>query len=245
MTNSTKRSDTPRPWVNGQIANGRRFIPNVPVVTHLGDSKLFYDDLVRDRCVVFQFTSTTAFGDYPVTRNLRNVQKHLGQACGQDVFLFTITTDPLNDTPERFAKFADRFSPGPGWLFLSGERIAVESIKRALFVHSSIASSWDGSLENGSVPTEVIGRETSEASGSEPIDQINGTAKSTVDHDHHHDCSLGLLRYGNDASGLWGSVPTKLDPQLIVQRLQWIQPRQRKQSPNRLVRKGPLRVGPG
>ena len=239
MTSTTKRVGEPRPWVNGQIANGHRFIPNVPVVTQDGESKLFYDDLVRDRCVVFQFTSMDSFNDYPVTRNLRNVQQLLGEACGRDFFLFTITTDPLNDTPPRFAEFSKQFSPGAGWLFLSGDPTAVESIKRALFVHASPPSHRQtiGSLE--SVASEVIGRETGQTSdsGSTPADQ-------TDHHDHRHDCSLGLMRYGNDASGLWGSVPTKLDPQLIVQRLQWVSPRQQNQATSRLVRKGPLRASP-
>jgi protein SCO1 len=46
---------------------------------------------------------------------------------------------------------------------------------------------------------------------------------------HHHgaapaeDCSLGLIRYGNEAVGLWGSVPAKSDPKVIATRLSWIQ----------------------
>lgn len=47
-------------------------------------------------------------------------------------------------------------------------------------------------------------------------------------HDHGaepvQDCSLALLRYGNEAVGLWGSVPAMTDPALIVRRLSWIQP---------------------
>src|SRR5260370_21841599 len=39
-------------------------------------------------------------------------------------------------------------------------------------------------------------------------------------HDHHdpgpvEDCSLALMRYGNEAVGLWGSVPAKTDPAAI------------------------------
>ena len=41
------------------------------------------------------------------------------------------------------------------------------------------------------------------------------------------DCSMGLLRYGNDQAGLWGSVPAKTDAQQIVDRLSWLEPRQR------------------
>ena len=50
-------------------------------------------------------------------------------------------------------------------------------------------------------------------------------------HTHGHgpkrDCSLGLVRYGNEAIGLWGSVPAKTDPEWIVRRLSWVSPRER------------------
>jgi len=46
-------------------------------------------------------------------------------------------------------------------------------------------------------------------------------------HDHEHgpveDCSLALIRYGNEAVGLWGSVPAKRDPISIATRLSWIE----------------------
>lgn len=49
-------------------------------------------------------------------------------------------------------------------------------------------------------------------------------------HDHGtgpaQDCSLALIRYGNEAVGLWGSVPAKTDPELIAMRISWIQPEQ-------------------
>lgn len=39
------------------------------------------------------------------------------------------------------------------------------------------------------------------------------------------DCSLGLARYGNEAVGLWGSVPAKTDAEWIASRLAWVAPR--------------------
>jgi protein SCO1/2 len=40
------------------------------------------------------------------------------------------------------------------------------------------------------------------------------------------DCSLALIRYGNEAVGLWGSVPAKTAPELIAMRLSWIRSEQ-------------------
>jgi protein SCO1/2 len=46
-------------------------------------------------------------------------------------------------------------------------------------------------------------------------------------HEGHdqQDCSMGLIRYGNDATGLWGSVPTRANPQWLAERLNWITPK--------------------
>jgi len=60
-------------------------------------------------------------------------------------------------------------------------------------------------------------------------------------HGHHgdsQDCSMGLMRYGNDAAGLWGAVPTRTAPEWIAERLSWMQPRSVPQGAPR--RRGPL-----
>lgn len=46
-------------------------------------------------------------------------------------------------------------------------------------------------------------------------------------HEGHdqQDCSMGLIRYGNDATGLWGSVPTRTNPHWLAERLNWITPK--------------------
>jgi protein SCO1 len=51
---------------------------------------------------------------------------------------------------------------------------------------------------------------------------------SGSDHEHNReggpveDCSLALIRYGNETVGLWGSVPAKTNPSSIAMRLSWI-----------------------
>jgi protein SCO1/2 len=208
MSKHNHASTDTRPWINGQIATGHRFIPNVVVETTEGERKLFYDDLVKHRTVIIQFTSTSTHAGNPVTRNLKNVQRLLGKRCGRDVFLYTITADPIGDTRDVFAEFSKQFSPGSGWRFLTGEPNSIEAIKRVLFVQSGERSS-----------------------------EIETTGAAAHPEGQHRDCSMGLMRYGNDAAGLWGSVPTRLDPSLIVQRLEWVSPTSRRK---KLTRKGPL-----
>jgi len=63
-------------------------------------------------------------------------------------------------------------------------------------------------------------------------------------HAHSHgaarDCSMGLVRYGNEAVGLWGSVPSKTDPEWIVRRLSWVSTREHASGAPR--RRGPTPV---
>src|SRR5258708_21009469 len=46
-------------------------------------------------------------------------------------------------------------------------------------------------------------------------------------HDHEHgpveDCSMALIRYGNEAVGVWGSVPATKDPEQTAAWLAWIE----------------------
>jgi len=52
------------------------------------------------------------------------------------------------------------------------------------------------------------------------------------------DCAMGLVRYGNEAVGLWGAVPAKTEPEWIVRRLAWVEARQPAVGPPR--RRGPM-----
>jgi protein SCO1/2 len=215
-TEAHQQQEYSRQWVNGQIATGKRFIPNVPVISHLGENKLFYDHLVKNRTVIVQFMSIAHYAGYPVTRNLAQVQRLLRGRLGKDVFLYSITADPLNDTPQALARFATQFSPGPGWLFLTGDQSSLAALKNAFFVHPGGHHHHDGA---------------SNASGHNAAH-----AKAMP----KPDCSMGLMRYGNDASGLWGSVPTKTDPAMIVERLSWVIPNPVRPKNSPLRRGGPF-----
>jgi hypothetical protein len=55
--------------------------------------------------------------------------------------------------------------------------------------------------------------------------------------DMTQDCSRGVMRYGNAAAGLWGTVPAKAEPDWIVERLSWVAVQARPAGPAR--RRGP------
>jgi len=72
-----------------------------------------------------------------------------------------------------------------------------------------------------------------------------GEHNANHDHSQIEDCSLALIRYGNEAVGLWGSVPAKNDPMSIAKRLSWIESAEATVRPLRRAGPPPLFTGPG
>src|SRR5215212_6196926 len=97
-----------------------QYFPNVVVVTHEGRRALFYNDLLRGRVVLVNCMSIANDAAYPVTENLARVQRLLGERAGRDIFIYSITVDPVRETPRALAEFAEAHGAGPGWLFLTG-----------------------------------------------------------------------------------------------------------------------------
>ena len=111
----------------------RRHLPNVALVTHQGKTVRFYDDLVKDKKVVINCVYTRCQGVcVPVTANLVRVQKLLGDRVGRDIFFYSITLKPEEDTPAALEQYAARHGVGPGWLFLTGEPEDIETLRTKL-----------------------------------------------------------------------------------------------------------------
>lgn len=118
-----------RPMSRGAKAG---WLPNVPLVTHTGETVRFYDDLIRDRTVLFNFFLVTCTdGACPsATANLRAVQDLLGDRMGRDVFFYSISLNPVQETPEVLREYAALFDIKPGWLFLTGKPADIELLRR-------------------------------------------------------------------------------------------------------------------
>ena len=120
---------TGAPEKNGFTAYRRerrrnRFL-NVALTTHEGRQVRFYDDLIKGKTVLLNifYTVCTAEAICPLgTANLVAVQEILGPRVGRDVFMYSITLDPANDTPQVLKSYAKAFGVKPGWTFLTGER---------------------------------------------------------------------------------------------------------------------------
>ena len=110
-----------------------RSFPNVTLTTHEGRKVKFYDDLLKDKIVLINFMYVKCEGICPgTTANLVKVQKLLGDRVGKDIFMYSITLKPEDDTPQKLAAYAKAYKVGPGWQFLTGEPGDVELLRQRL-----------------------------------------------------------------------------------------------------------------
>jgi protein SCO1/2 len=110
-----------------------RYFPNVVLTTHEGKKVRFYDDLLKDKIVVLNFMYASCEGVCPViTANLTTVQKLLGERVGRDIFIYSITVRPEEDSPKVLKEYARMHGIGPGWLVLTGETKDVELLRAKL-----------------------------------------------------------------------------------------------------------------
>ena len=118
---------------DGGLAWGANYFPNTVLTDQYGRKHRFFQDLVKDKVVAINtfFTSCSAACGLETAR-MREVQTLLGDRVGKDVFFYSITIDPLTDTPEEMKKYAERYHVGPGWLFLTGNAKEIEQLRRKL-----------------------------------------------------------------------------------------------------------------
>ena len=123
----TKRLKTPRERL------AERSFPNVTLTTHDGRKVKFYDDLLKDKIVLINFMYVKCDGICPgTTANLVKVQKLLGNRMGKDIFMYSITLKPEEDTPKTLAAYARAYKVGPGWKFLTGDPKDIELLRQKL-----------------------------------------------------------------------------------------------------------------
>jgi protein SCO1/2 len=113
----------------------RRFVNNL-LVTHDGQNVRFYDDLMKDKTVLinFMYVACKNEGFCPMMSfNLSKVQALLGDRLGKDVFMYSITLDPENDTPKVLASYAKHFKAKPGgWRFITGAKQDIADVRGSL-----------------------------------------------------------------------------------------------------------------
>ena len=112
---------------------GASYFPNIPLFTQDGKKVHFFDDLIKGKVVAVNFIFTGCSASCSMeTARLRDVQDLLGDRMGKDVFFYSISIDPENDTPEALKAYAKKFNVGPGWTFLTGRRQDIDLLREKL-----------------------------------------------------------------------------------------------------------------
>ena len=120
---------------------GNGYVPNLPVVSQDGRVFQFYEDLIKDKIFVISFFYASCTQICPLaTARLSELQDSLGDSVGREIFFYTISVDPENDTPERLKKYAEAMQAGPGWLFLTGLPEDIKVIRDRLGDRSPVLS---------------------------------------------------------------------------------------------------------
>jgi protein SCO1 len=161
----TRRGDTQSRPSSSREAIRARYFPNVVLRTHENREVRFYDDLVKDKIVMINFMYATCEGICPgIVLNLRKVQKLLGNRMGRDIFMYSITLKPREDTPAVLKQYTVMHNVGgPGWLFLTGDPGNIELLRRKLgFVDPDPARDADtsnhiGNIRYGNEPLQLWG----------------------------------------------------------------------------------------
>jgi protein SCO1/2 len=111
----------------------QKYFGDIPLVTQDGKEMRFYTDLLKGKIVIINVIFTTCTGVCPVlSGTFAKIQERLGERVGKDVFLLSISIDPVNDTPAKLKEYAGRFKAKPGWYFLTGSKENVDAALRKL-----------------------------------------------------------------------------------------------------------------
>jgi protein SCO1 len=116
-----------QPWHEG-------YFPNIELTDQDGKTHRFYDDVVKGKVVALNFIYTKCTDVCPVdTAQLRQVAGLLGDKLGRDVFFYSISIDPKNDSPQALKRYRRTFDiPDKGWTFLTGKKGEIDTLRRKL-----------------------------------------------------------------------------------------------------------------
>lgn len=185
---------------------GSPILPDVKVIDQTGRAYRFYEELIRGRIAFIHCFSLAEGRGLPILENIRRVADLLESRLGNDVRICSLASDPTRDSVDAIAVAADRLKTPQGWHLLTGGEVELKSLRSALY-RGTLEPDVDGSPDRRRALASFWG-----AFG----------ANALCTSGQEEDCSTGLIRYGNDALGLWGSVPSSAEPGQIAARADWI-----------------------
>lgn len=122
-------------------------LPSIEVTDQNGIQHDFYNDLIKDKVVAINFVFTKCTMICPMLgyqfgqlqrklQNDSNKQSTEKLESLRDVQLISISTDPLNDTPQRLQEWSTQFksdtTDGPNWTLVTGDTLAINALLKSL-----------------------------------------------------------------------------------------------------------------
>lgn len=116
-----------------QPSGAASYFGDVVLIDQDGRQHRLYSDLIKGKTVVIDVMFTSCTGVCPVlSRTFAQIQEHVGDRLGKDVYLLSFSVDPTNDTPAKLKEYAGRFGARPGWYFLTGPKENVDAALKKL-----------------------------------------------------------------------------------------------------------------
>ena len=131
----------------------KRVIPDIEVLTQDGKTVKFFTDLVKGKKVMISFIFTSCRLTCPgVGRNFQKLQEEIGESLGKDIYLITVSTDPVVDTPKVLKTWSENFHRRKGWTLVTGEKAKMDELLLTLTgsarqregEHTSLLLLYDG-----------------------------------------------------------------------------------------------------
>ncbi|HEU4733372.1 MAG TPA: SCO family protein [Kofleriaceae bacterium] len=143
----------------------QRSFPNIVLTTSEGKRVRFYDDLLRNKIVILNLMYADCNGICPTTTaNLKRVQQILRAEVKHDIFIYSMTIKPEEDTPDKLREYAKMHGVrDPHWLFLTGDPGEVDMLRHRLGfadpnpVLDQDKSRHSGMLRYGNEPMAIWG----------------------------------------------------------------------------------------
>jgi protein SCO1/2 len=112
-------------------SGAQNYFSDVELINQDGVPMRLYSDLLKGHTVaIIPFFTTCTSVCPPMNATMSKIQSELGDRVGKDVYLISISVDPLTDTPERLRAYGAKFKAKPGWYLLGGKK---ENVDWALY----------------------------------------------------------------------------------------------------------------
>jgi protein SCO1/2 len=103
-----------------------------------GQPVQFASEAVGDRIVAINFVYTSCTTVCPLAAaTFQRLQERLGERLGKEVRLISVSLDPVTDTPARLKDHAGHHKAKPGWIWLTGNKQAVDRVLNGLGTSSA------------------------------------------------------------------------------------------------------------